>query len=153
MNTFRYTLDPVLTQRGWTLDEARARLSAARVRLAECERAIDDTRRRQAAAWAELSAQRLDAGGIALHQETTLRRYGERLAALLQEQLATRAAAQTEHDRLREKARAALQALRGMERHKEQLHAEHEALRAGIAQREADDDWLLSHPVPLERQP
>jgi chromosome segregation ATPase len=150
MQSFRYTLEPVLTKSRWDLDTASSELAAARRHVVHCDRAVAETRASLASLCDEFERIRSHSSGLLLHKEAALRQYGERVAALLQQRLAAQQEAQALHNRLADQARKALQVVRGMERHKDRLRDEHDAGQRSTEQKQADDGWLMSHPVPLE---
>ena len=140
---FRYALEPVLSQRQWTLDELQGDLAERNALLAQQRSACAGVREQAEQAeqeWKVLGAGRQT---VSVDRFMVVSRYlADRHAQLRQlEQQATRL--EQERDAVLEQLVAARRALDAVEEHRERMRAAFMAARLSGEFKVADDQWSV----------
>lgn len=148
---FKYALEPLLAKHGWEVDTLRIELSRARQILEQRRQELDAVTHESASvlkAACELAAEgkTLD---LARHQILTT--YLAHLEEQAQAKQLETTKAQTLCDEILDQLDRALQALKGMETHKEKMYLEHREAVVKLGFAEADEAWLLRPRVTEER--
>lgn len=142
MRGFRYGLEPLLKQRRWEQELAAAQERGARQAL---ERRVADARRaEQELRGAEGRLREARRAGAPIdarsHEATSL--YLVRLREALRTSANEAARAGEAHERTRQGLLRSLQAVRALEKHRDNRRREHERERRTLAEQRQDELWL-----------
>jgi flagellar biosynthesis chaperone FliJ len=141
---FRYMLEPLLSLRQFQLDLLQLEMASATKVLTDRERATAHARQRVAEMLQAWSAQRAQGATLDVQKEEALRRYLPSLNDSLAASEQALHEARRLHDTVSANLRQALQAKRGLEKHKASQQERHQCDLSMAQARAADEAWLAS---------
>jgi flagellar biosynthesis chaperone FliJ len=148
---FRYALEPLLTKQRWDVDALAVELQAAVAARESTQRQVAAVERAIGAIDDELTRLRAEGAVLDLDREQRLRTFRSSRVQALADARGAAEAATRQLDRVRQQLTDASLRLRGYERHRSQQHQAHDGEQRRLAQREADEAWLLTRRVERGR--